>query len=183
MAVFRFTSEFSAATEAVNVWHFMTAGAPTTTQANEAIQAVDAFFTAIPTHMTAGTWNHGQRVTTVDQTPNFVIAATPQTTTTTGGSAAPQQVAAGVSWNTAFIGRSFRGRTFVGPIAQGSVAAGGLAISAPFITALQAAATALMAPTAAGAQLCVWSEALSQGNAVVGNVVRSGLRTQRRRLT
>jgi hypothetical protein len=183
VAVFRFTSEYSGAQEAVNVWHFMTAGAPTTTQANEAIQAVDAFFTAIPTFLAAGTWNHGQRVTTVDQTPNFVVAATPQTSPGTGGSPAPRQVAAGVSWNTAFIGRSFRGRNYIGPLSSSALHTDGLTLVAALQTALVTAATALMAPTTNGAQLCVWSETLQQGNAVIASVVRSGYRTQRRRLT
>jgi len=183
VAVFRFTSEFSGVQQAVNVWHFITAGAPTTAQANEAIMAVDAFFTAFPSSMAAGTWTHGSRVTTVDQTPNFVIPATVQTTTTTGSTPSVLSAAAGITWQTPFIGRSYRGRSFIGPLAGVSVASGGFQVTTSFQTTLQTAANALFVPTASGATLCVWSEKLAIGNAVTSALARLGLHTQRRRLT
>lgn len=183
MGVFRFTSEFNGSQQAVNVWHFMTAGAPSTTDADQAIDAVDAFFTSLTAFMAPGSWVHGSRVTTVDETPNRVVPATSEATTTTGTSNAARQVAAGITWNTAFIGRSYTGRTYVGPLSNGAINTDGLTITTGFATALTSAAAALYAPTASGAALCVWSEKLQAGSDVVGAVIRSGLRTQRRRLT
>lgn len=182
MAVIRFTSEFSGSRQAVNVWHF-SVSTPSTSLANEAISAVDAFFEAIKTFMAPGTWNHGARVTTVDLTPNIVVPATPLTTTTNGVATAALQVAAGVSWQSAFIGKSYRGRTYLGPIADATIENTGATITSAFQTAILTASNTLRTPTTGGAQLVVWSEKLGQGNAVVGSSVPNALRTQRRRLT
>lgn len=183
MAVIRFTSEFSGAYEAVNVWHFLVDSPAVEADADECIQAVDTFYSAFPTYMRAGTWTHGTRVTTVAETPDFVVPATAQTTTTTGSSPAPNQVAAGITWQTNFIGKSYRGRSYIGPLSLLGLETDGQTIKTAFATALGAAATALMAPTANGNQLCVWSPKLLTANAVTSNVVRLGYRTQRRRLT
>lgn len=183
MSIIRFTSEFSGSYQAVNVWHFLTPTPATTTHANEAIDAVDAFFTAFPTYMRAGTWTHGTRVVTVDNEPNFVVAATPETTTTTGSSPAPNQVAAGITWQTDFIGKSYRGRTYIGPLSMLGLNSDGQTLTTPFATALGTAANTLMAPLASGTQLCVWSPTGQFGNLVTSNIVRLGYRTQRRRLT
>lgn len=183
MSVIRFTSEFSGTYEAVNVWHFLTPTPATTTHANEAIDAVDTFFSAFPTYMRAGTWTHGNRVVTVDNTPNFVIPASPESTTTTGSSPAPNQVAAGITWQTDFIGKSYRGRSYIGPLSLLGLESDGQTIKTAFAVALGSAANALMAPTASGTQLCVWSPTGLFGNLVTSNIVRLGYRTQRRRLT
>ena len=183
MSVIRFSSEFSGAYQAVNVWHFLTPTPATTTHANEAIDAVDAFFSSFPTYMRAGTWTHGNRVVTVDNEPNFVVAATPETTTTTGSSPAPNQVAAGITWQTDFIGKSYRGRSYIGPLSLLGLETDGQTIKTAFQVALETAATTLMAPLASGTQLCVWSPTGQFGNLVTSRVVRSGYRTQRRRLT
>lgn len=183
MAVIRFTSEFSAAQEAVNVWHFDCHGAASTTLANEAITKVDTFYEAIKALLAPGTWNHGQRVTTVDLTPNVVVPATPLTTTATGSNNAPRQAAAGVSWQTAFIGKSYRGRSYLGPVTTSMLDSGGLAIGSAALAIIVAALPAMYAPTAGGAVLAVWSPTLQTANDVVGATAHSGLRTQRRRLT
>ena len=183
MAIIRFTSEFSGAYEAVNVWHFLTPTPAVQADADECIVAVDDFFSAFPTYMRAGTWTHGSRVTTVDSTPNFVVPSTPQTTTTTGSSPAPNQVCAGITWQTDFIGKSYRGRTYIGPLSLLGLETDGQTIKTAFSTALHTAALALRALTPGGSQLCVWSPTGLFGNVVTGHVVRTGYRTQRRRLT
>lgn len=183
MTIIRFASEFSGAEEAVNVWHFLCPTPATVSDANECIVKVDDFYSAFPTYMRAGTWTHGNRVTTVDNTPNSVIGATPQTTATTGSSPAPAQVAAGITWQTDFIGKSYRGRSYIGPLSLLGLESDGLTIKTAFSTALHTAATNLRALTAGGSQLCVWSPTGLFGNVVTSHVVRLGYRTQRRRLT
>lgn len=183
MTIIRFTSEFSGAYEAVNVWHFLCPTPVTVSDANECIVAVDDFYSAFPTYMRAGTWTHGTRVTTVEETPDFVVGATAQTTTTTGSSPAPNQVAAGITWQTDFIGKSYRGRSYIGPLSLLGLETDGQTIKTAFATALGTAADALMAITAGGSQLCVYSPTGHFANVVTSNIVRLGYRTQRRRLT
>lgn len=181
--VIRFTTESSLVSQAVNVWHFNCDGAASTTLANECITKVDAFFEAIKSHMAPAVLTHGSRVTTVDLLPNVVVPATPLTTTTTGTNAGPYNVCAGVTWNTDFIGKSYRGRTYLGPLSQLAIGTSGTSIGASPVSDISTAATTLMAPTTGGATLCVWSEKLQTSNNVTGNVAHSGIRTQRRRLT
>jgi len=183
VTVFRFTSEFDGTQEAVNVWHVVTGSPADSTDADEAIVRVDAFFEAIKVFMRPGIWTHGNRVTTLDETPNRLIAASSLTTTTTGTTNAPASVAAGITWLTDFIGKSFSGRSFIGPLANGGVASDGLNINSSFRTALLSAAEDLVDPLTSGGRFCVWSEKLEVGTPITGWNVRSGIRTQRRRLT
>lgn len=183
MTIIRFASEFSGTQQAVNVWHFDCGGAATTSLANECIVKVDTFLEAIKAFLAAGTYTTGSRVVTVDQTPNAVVAATALTCVSSGVGNAPRQVAAGVSWRTAFIGRSFRGRNYIGPLASGAVASDGLNLNSTFASDLLTAAGNLRTVTTGGAQLCVWSERLQAANVVTGAAVPLSLRTQRRRLT
>lgn len=183
MAVIRFTSEFSAAPQSVNVWHFDCHGAATTSLANECITKVDTFYEAIKALLAPGTWTHGQRVITVDQLPNVVVPATALTTTTTAVSNAPFSVCCGVTWTTAFIGKSYRGRTYLGPMGGVTQGSDGLSITSSAVSTIATATVALYTATAGGAVLTVWSQKLQVANDVTGSATHSGIRTQRRRLT
>lgn len=183
MTVFRFSSEFSGTQQAVLVWHVQTAGSATSTDANQAITAVDNVFEAIKTFMAAGTWIHGQRVITLDETPNRQIVASALSTVTTGASNAPRQACQVMSWSTAFIGKSFNGRSYFGPLSQTALDSNGLDTSASLRTALATAAANITAPLAGGAQFCVWSQKLGIGTPIFGGNARTGIKTQRRRLT
>lgn len=183
VAVMRITSESSNAAEAVNVWHFRCPSAASTTLADEAIAKLDTFFEAIKAHLAPDTWTHGRRVTTVDQVPNVVIPATSLTTLGTGTNRGPQQVAIVLSWQTAFIGRSYRGRSYIGPLSQLAIGTSGNAPSASALSDIATNATALRTATAGGAQLCIWSPTLQTANVCSGHSVTNLLRTQRRRVT
>lgn len=180
--VMRITSESSNAAQAVNVWHFLCPGAASTTLANEAITKIDTFFEAIKSHLAADTWTHGRRVTTVNLLPNVVVPATPLTTVGTGTNRGPQNCCCGISFTTAFIGKSYRGRAYLGPLSQLAIGTTGNQLSASLISDVATAGTALRTATAGGAQLAVWSEKLQVANAVVGHSVGGGILTQRRRL-
>lgn len=183
MTVFRFTSEAGFTQQAVNVWHVVTGSPADSTDADEAIVRVDAFFEAIKAFMKPGLWTHGNRVITLDETPNRLIPASSLTTTTTGTTNAPASVAAGITWLTDFIGKSYSGRSFIGPLSNGGVESNGLDISSTFRTALLAAAEDLVDPLTSGGRFCVWSEKLQVGTPITGWNVRTGIRTQKRRLT
>lgn len=181
--VMRITSESSLGAQAVNVWHFLCPGAASTTLANECITKLDTFYEAIKSHLAADTWTHGRRVTTVNLNPNIVVSATSLTTTGTGTNRGPQNCAVGISFTTAFIGRSYRGRAFLGPLSQLAIGTSGNQISASCISDVATAGTALRTATAGGAQLCVWSVKLQTANVVNGHSVPGDIRTQRRRIS
>lgn len=183
MTVFRFTSEFSGTQQAVNVWHVKTAGSANSTDANQAITAVDAIYEAIKTFLAPGTWLHGQRVITLDETPNRVISASVLSTVTTGATHAPAQAAQVVSYTTAFIGKSFTGRSYFGPLANTALDGNGFDTNASLRSALATPLAGITAPLAGGAQFCVWSEKLGIGTPIFGANAKVGITTQRRRLT
>lgn len=184
VAWFRFTSASSVSSAAVNVWSYQVpGGAVSTTQANEAIQQVDAFFEAIKVYLAPATWTHGARVTTLGILPPTLIAATALTTVTTGTTQAPRQAAATFTMNTQFLGKSYRGRKYIGPLSNGALSSTGDVLDPTFVAALQTNINPFLTPTAAGAQLAVFSEKLNVGQAVTGIIARSPIRTQRRRLT
>jgi hypothetical protein len=181
--VMRITSESSNPAQAVNVWHFICPGAASTTLANEAITKIDTFFEAIKAHLAPDTWTHGRRVTTVNLTPNIVVPATSQTTLGTGTNRGPQQVAIVLSWQTAFIGKSYSGRSYIGPLSQLAIGTTGNTPSGSALSDIATNATALRTATTGGAQLAVWSEKLQVANACTSHSVTNLLRTQRRRVT
>lgn len=183
MGLFSFTSEFSGPQKAVNVWHFQTADDISSLQVSDAIGRIDTLFEAIKAYLWPGTWTHGARVTTVGVLPPELLPSTPLTTTSSATQKVAAQVAAGVTWNTAFLGRSYRGRTFFGPLGTGALDGTGLQLDATFLSTLSTACSTAMTVTTNGAQMCVYSKKLNQGHAVVGNIARGGLRTMRGRLT
>ncbi len=178
----RITSEATWANQAVNVFHFRHADAFTTSLANECITKIDTFYEAIKAFMRPLTWTHGNRVVTVDQEPNRVIAATPLTTTMTGTTNEVASAAACVSWVTQFIGREYRGRNYFGPLSGGATLSDGLQLDATFISTLLTAANALRTATAGGAQLAIYSRKLNTSEFVTGGSVRGGIKSQRGRL-
>jgi len=128
-------------------------------------------------------WTIGSRVITLDETPNRLISATVLTSTMTGTSRAAAQVAAGITWHTAFIGKSFTGRSYVGPLSNGGINSDGLTITSAFLTALTTAAGNITPALTGGGEFCVWSEKLQAAQEISQAQMRTGLRTQRRRLT
>ena len=183
MTVFRFTAESSATAQAVNVWHVKTPGSATSTDANQAIVAVKAFYEAIKAFMAPDIWTIGSRVITLDETPNRLISATVLTSTMTGTSRAAAQVAAGITWHTAFIGKSFTGRSFIGPLSNGGVNTDGATITSAFLAALTTGAANITPTLTGGGEFCVWSDKLDSAEEITQAQIRTGLRTQRRRLT
>lgn len=183
MSIIRFTTEAQTSQQAVSVWHWDTAGTATTAKANECIAAVDAFYEGIKLYMWPVTYNHGTRVVTVDGSPNVVVPATMLTTTGSGANKAPAQVAAVVSWQTQFIGKSYRGRNYIGPLAQAALNADGLSLHSSALTTFATALSNLTATTTSGCRLAVWSRKLLSGEVVTNGSVQAGLKTQRGRLT
>jgi hypothetical protein len=182
-AIVRITTEASAATEAVNVWHYRIPEVDDLDEVNEAVVQLDTFYEAIKGLLRAFTWTTGRRVVTVDQTPNRIIFPTVGTVTGTASSAAPAQVSFCLRLTTATVGRSFQGRVYLGPVGDTGILTGGFELTSGAQTTINAAAAALLTPTASGSQLVVYSRKLGTGATVTGVGVNAGLATQRGRLT
>lgn len=181
--VIQIPAESNLATESVNVWHYEIPGTAPVTEANSAITALDTFYGAITSVLSAATWTIGRVVRTVDQTPNQYIGATPQTQATTGATVSPLQVCALVSFTSSTVGGSYRGRKYLGPITTGSVAANGRDLDTAELSTIFTAASALLADTTNGIALGTWSRKPGVGFTPATSVSVSGrLHTQRRRL-
>lgn len=182
-AVIRVTAESSLATLSANVWHWIIPNSAPVTEANNAVDALDTFYTAIATHLATQTFTIGQRVVTVDQSPNQVISPTVETAAGTGGTPEVLSAAAVLRLSSNFVGGSFRGRVFLGPLASNVVTSAGNVITSTTVTAVTAAAATLMGTTTGGIQLAVWSRRLNQATPITGVSCSSRVGTQRRRLT
>lgn len=183
MAIVRVTAESSFSVGAVNVFHFSVDDPIVTSEVQECVDQLDAFYEAIKALIPGSTITCGSRVVTVGPPPNQVVPVTAKTTTCTGANMAPFQVAAGITWRTNNIGKSYTGRTFIGPVTSSMLDSGGLAIGSSARTIIQDAADDLLLPTANGGQLVVWSPTLGVATDVTSAEARQPLRTQRRRLT
>jgi hypothetical protein len=166
----------------VNTWHISVNGQPLVSEANNLVNAVNAFYNGFTAYrqgtMTTGTrvlywleswWtkptfdaNHKQLTKGFFNVPPTIVAATSATCTTgSGGGAIPPQLASVVSWRSATSGRSGRARTYLGNL--GSAAQTGSIVTGTAVAAINTAAstliTAIHAITAAGAaaDLGVWS--------------------------
>lgn len=184
MAIVRITAESTTIPSlVVNVFHFSVDDPIVTSEVQECVDQLDAFYEAIKGIIYGSVIRCGSRVVTVGPPPNQVISVTPRDTTTTGSSPAPYSASAGVTWRTANIGKSYTGRSYLGPLALAALGGDGLTVASSAVTIVQNAANNLLLPTANGGQLVVWSPTLGVATDVTGAQARPGLRTQRRRLT
>jgi hypothetical protein len=71
----------------------------------------------------------------------------------------------------------------LGPLASGSLNANGTDIATATISAIQGAANTLVATSASGVELGIWSRTIPVFTPVESAVCRTGIATQRRRLT
>jgi hypothetical protein len=182
-AVIRVSVESSLATQSVNVWHWIIPNSAPVTEANNAINALDAFYTTLTTTFAPQTFTIGSRVVTVDQSPNLIIGATSQTAAGTGASTEVLSAAAVLRMYSSIVGGSHRGRKYLGPLSGGVVASNGRELVSGTVTNITAAAATLMAVTTGGINLAVWSETTQSATAVTGVGCATTLGTQRRRIT
>lgn len=182
-AIIRVTAESNNATESVNVWHFQIPNSAPITEANAAVAALDAFYTTINAVLAPDTWTIGQRVVTVDQSPNLLIGATTQTASGGGAARAPQQVCIVGTLGSSVIGGSRRGRVYLGPLAVAALDTTGRGPTSSAITTVSGALATLMAASGSGIDLVVWSRKLLAATIVTSVTVNPVLGTQRRRLT
>jgi hypothetical protein len=183
VAVVQINAESSLTEQSVNVWHWRIPEANSVTEVNVCINALDTFYTAIASHFTAQTFTIGARVVTVNLTPNRIIAGTVQTAASATATATGFQCAALLQLLTSTVGGSFRGRKYLGPLASGSLNANGTDIATATISAIQGAANTLVATSGSGVELGIWSRTNQVFTPCESAVCKTGIATQRRRLT
>lgn len=123
----------------------------------------------------------------IDQVVVTEIALGTQVTTqiniagTQTGDMLPPQMAAVLSWRTAFIGRGFRGRTYVFGQAEAAQAAG--IITNPQLALLGSLASAIRVawPATVNGQLVLYHRVGSTSTDIISHIVRDVVYTQRRR--
>jgi len=181
-AVVRVAAESSLASGAVNIWHYRCPNIDLDDEVGEVLDALKGFYDGLATWLVAQTWTIGERVVTVDLSPNLVSAAAPRTSTSTGTGEEALSVAGVLQLKTYVVGGSFRGRKYIGPLEDGVVATGGRQIGSTTRAAIITEASDLLIPTAAGCQLVIWSKTLNQATTVAGVSCASVLGSVRKRL-
>ncbi len=171
--------------KAVNIFH-VTSGTSATlsdSQLTNVLTDLKLLYTAFGTYTTI-TWSIGSRILELlpDGSPPVIrnVAALSQAPGV--GTVMPAQLAAVVSWRTAFAGPSFRGRTFLGPLGNTAITAGSL--NSAFLTAVNPAAAAVitnMPAHANGGGLCVRSGVRQVDTLVTAANVNSKVDTLRKR--
>lgn len=182
-AVVEITAESSLSTESVNVWHWLIPNSSPVTEVNNAINALDAFYTSITAQLFAQTFTIGRRVRTVDQNPNVLIAGAPQTATSSGATAAALSAAVGLHLGSSFIGGSRNGRRYIGPLVQSAIQADGRSLSAGAVSAVSGAAATLIAVTTGGIQAVIWSRKFQVATPITNISVGGSIVSQRRRIS
>jgi hypothetical protein len=182
-AVIRVSVESNLATGSVNVWHWIIPNSSPVTESNNAVNALDTFYTALGSVLGAQTFTIGSRVVTVDQNPNLIIGATSQTATTSGTGYSVLSACAVVRLSSSIVGGGHRGRVYLGPLANNVLNSNGRELTTAIANTITSAAATLMGTTTGGIQLAVWSRTTRVATAVTGVAVPTGLGTQRRRLT
>jgi hypothetical protein len=142
-------------------------------------------FLAAQTTYAYGTWSIGQRV--LEFRPGValprIVAAAPVVQALGQSTILPTQLAAVVSWRTAFAGKSYRGRTFLGPFNNTVLSANNL--HPTFVTNMSTAATNLIANiklvTNPAWGLVVHSDKLSEDTPVTTAAIDSRVDTLRSR--
>lgn len=181
--IVRVTAESSLATESVNVWHFRLPDVSRVAEADEVVDKLDTFYTALNTIMTAATWTIGRRVTTVDLNPNQVVGATSETSTSSASGTTSVAMAAVLHFSGANIGPRYRGRVYLGPMAPSVLNSDGRTIASSARSTITTAATTLMGVGALGTQLVVWSRKFNTATTVTTIGVTDVAGVQRRRLS
>lgn len=182
MSIIRVAVESSLATEAVNVWHFEIADVAPVTEAQGAVDALEDFYDAIKTYLVAGVLTIGDRVVTVDQTPNTVIAATSRSVTTSGATTTALSVAPVLKLITPFVGPRYRGRVFLGPVEDAFLNSDGRTLgNTPRTLAISSAVTHLLTNLTT-ADLVVYSRKFNTAQTVTGFGMDTIAGTQRRRM-
>lgn len=174
----RITSAFIGGTGA-NVWHCRSdAGATEEASIEEAVNWVEAFYTAIATVYEGGAQILFDGVVTQVgvEDPTAIDTITPFTVVASGaGGPLPPANCIVVGWKTALATRSGRGRTFLGPLKTNTNEANGTPAAAT-LTTVRNAATALvassMAETAPPSALGVWSPTDQVFRDFTGSAVR-----------
>lgn len=182
-AVVRVSAESSLATGSVNVWHWIIPNSSPATETSGIVSALDTFYTAIAGVLAAQTFTIGERVVTVDQNPNLIIAATTQQATGTGVGSSQLSSCYVLQLRSNVVGGSHRGRVYLGPLDTAAIQADGRTPTVVDQNTVVSAAATLMAFTTNGVQLAVWSRKNLVAQPVTGVSVRSVIGVQRRRLT
>jgi hypothetical protein len=180
--VVRIPVESSVGTLAVNIWHYRITNASPITETNEAIDALDTFYTAIQGMLAPQTFNIGFRVITEDQTPNVIIPAQSEVATGTGTAQSLLAASAVLGLTSGIVGGSNRGRKYIGPLDQAATQSDGRSLNATDRTTLLSAAANLLTPTASGSVLGIWSRKNSAFTVATGVTCGTILGVQRRRM-
>jgi len=142
------------------------------------------FYTALGTYC-GGLFTIGARV--LEFHPGAVgprvVPITPPQQANGVSAVLPPQLAAVISWRTAFAGRSFRGRTFLGPLNGAAVTSA--ALTPAFVTAANPAAATLLTNiktvTAASWGLVVHSDKLNEDTPIITGTMDTRVDTMRSR--
>lgn len=182
MPVIRVTAESSLATAAVNVFHFEIAGVSPVTEAQGAVDALEDYYTAIKGLLVAGTITIGDRVVTVDQTPNTVVASISRQVITTGTGTEALAASAVLSLSTGLVGPRYRGRVFHGPLAGAVLTTDGRTLDSTHRTTFISSAATELLTNLTTADLVVYSRKFNTAEVVtgIGMDVIAGI--QRRRM-
>lgn len=183
MSVIRVPVESSLATEAVNIYHFEIPDVAPVTEAQEAVDALQDFYEAVKGTLTAGTLTIGRRVTTVDQNPNAVIAATARTVVCTGTGTEGLAVSAVLSWSTGLVGPRYRGRNYLGPIAGAVLTTDGRTLDNTLRQAYIDQAELYLITGLTNANLVVYSRKFNTSQPVINANMASVAGIQRRRMS
>lgn len=169
-----------------NVMHVMLPDDPTDADAQKVTINLETFYTSLhllyPTDVAI---YPSSRVITVEATPR-ILSAPGAAIAGGGGQPTAAQLAACLSWQTAYAGPRYRGRTYIGPLATSTLSASTGQISGSAQTSLLNAGTQLISDIAgngAGFALGVYS-AVSGFQAITpitSCVARFRTATQRRR--
>jgi len=181
-AVVRIPVESSLATGSVNVWHYRIQNAAPATEVSEAIDQLDTFYTAIAGLLAAQTFTIGSRCVTEDQTPNLIINGAVETATGTGSSTTLLAGAAVLSIFSGIVGGTHRGRKYLGPLDSAAMQADGRSLNATDRSTLNAAAGALLSPTASGSVMGIWSRKNEVFTLATGVSTAALIGIQRRRM-
>jgi len=171
--------------KAVNIFH-VTSGTTATlsdTQLSNVLNDLKLLYTAFATYCTI-TYSIGSRILELlpDGSPPVIRNIAALTQAPGVGTVMPAQLAAVVSWRTAFAGPSFRGRTFLGPLGSTAITAGSL--NSAFLSAVNPAAVGMltnMPAHANGGGLCVRSNTKQLDTLVTACNVNSKVDTLRKR--
>lgn len=182
-------ANFGGSNDAVNTWHYSADGstifgpddASKTAQANEAIDQLKVFYTALNNPGLSNTWTIGSSVIEYQtgQPPRYVTA-TPQDSDLGSGAVSGLQLACCLSWRTALAGKSYRGRTFLGPLTAPAFAMP--SIDPTFVGRVNTAAAALIAAPGVGDLVpAVYSPTLDITTRITSGLATTKCRTMRSR--